>query len=238
MASFKEGVAAPPSAATTQTPDAASRSNDVAGVYPQEEIRSTKEGENLQPGPQPKEAQATVPDANHPQETVADGTKNFPATSANDVAREKPAADVLPAKVVVQKGDSLGKFITQYYPGQEKLGLEATILANPAISREDVIYPGQALNLPRIDVSAQVVQLQDQQFYALYASYYSAASWEGDKPWLEKNQVRFLVRETRESTGRVIHRVFLGGYETVSDLKEAQSRLLQREAGLAGKRHR
>jgi hypothetical protein len=226
VARSKEPVAAPPLAATTQTPDVASRPNEVAGVHPQEETRSTKEGENLPPGPQPKEAQATVPDANHPQETGADATKNFPAASANDVALEKPAAEVLPAKVVVQKGDSLGKFITQYYPGQEKLGLEATILANPEISRENVIYPGQALNLPRIDVSAQAIQLQDQQFYALYGRYYSAASWEGDKPWLEKNQVRFLVRETRESTGRVIHRVFLGGYETVSDLKEAQRRLL------------
>ncbi len=177
-------------------------------------------------GPKLKEAQITVLDANHPQEIAADGTKNLPATSTNDVAREKPAADVLPAKVVVQKGDSLGKIITQYYPGQEKFGLEATILANPEISREDVIYPRQALNLPRINISAQVVQLQDQQFYALYGSYYSSASWEGDKPWLEKHQVRFLVRKTQEFTGRVIHRVFLGGYETASDLKEAQGRLL------------
>lgn len=225
-AGVKERLAAPPSAATTQTPDAASRSNEVAGVYPQEDIRSTKAAENLQPGPKLKEAQITVLDANHPQEIAADGTKNLPATSTNDVAQEKPAADVLPAKIVVQKGDSLGKIITQYYPGQEKLGLEATILANPEISREDVIYPRQALNLPRINISAQVVQLQDQQFYALYGSYYSAASWEGDKPWLEKHRVRFLVRKTREFTGRVIHRVFLGGYETESDLKEAQGRLL------------
>ena len=230
VASLKEGIAAPPSAATTQTPDAASRSNDVAGLSPREEIRPTTEVVNLPPGPQAKEAQITVPDAHPPQEIVAAGIKSSPANFANDVAQEDPAAGALPVQVVVQKGDSIGKIITQYYPGQEKLGLAATILANPEISRKDVIYPGQALNLPRINVSAQVVQLQDQQFYALYGSYYSAASWDGDKPWLEKHQVRFLVRKTREFTGRVIHRVFLGGYETVSDLQEAQGRLLTKRS--------
>jgi Transglycosylase SLT domain/LysM domain len=228
VASFKEPVPAPSPAATTPIPEAAPQSKDVAGVGPQEVIRPTKEAGGLQPGPQPQEVQVTVPEASLPQETGADGTKNLPATSANNVAREIPAAGTLLGQIVVQKGDSLGKIITQYYPKQEKLGLQAIILANPEISREDVIFPGQTLKLPRINVSAQAVQLPDQLRYALYGSYYSAASWEGDKPWLEKNQVRFLVRETRESTGRVIHRVFLGGYEKVSDLMEAQRRLSTR----------
>jgi hypothetical protein len=230
VASLKEGIAAPPSAATAKTPDAAPRSNEVAGLSPREEIRPTTEVVNPPPGPQAQEAPTTVPDAHPPLEIVAAGIKSLPAASANDVAQENPAAGALPVQVVVKKGDSLGKIITQYYPGQERLGLEAAILANPEISREDVLYPGQTLNLPRIHISAQVVQLQDQLFYALYGRYYSAASWEGDKPWLEKHQVRFLVRKTQEFTGRVMHRVFLGGYETVSDLQEAQGRLLTKRS--------
>jgi hypothetical protein len=175
-------------------------------------------------------AQTTVQDAHSPQEIVAAGIKSSPAASADNVGQENPAAGVLPVQVVVKKGDSLGKVITHYYPGQERLGLEAAVLANPEISREDVLYPGQTLNLPRIHVSAQVVQLQDQLFYALYGRYYSAASWEGDQPWLEKHQVRFLVRKTQEFTGRVVHRIFLGGYETVADLQEAQGRLLTKRS--------
>ena len=225
-AGLKESVPAPPPYVTPGVPGAASRSNEVAGVVPQEKVLPTEEEVSLPPGPKPEEAQAAAPDAPHPQESLTPETTTTPATTPEVPPREPPAADPRLAQVVVPQGGSLGKIIAQYYPGQEKLGLRAVILANPEISREDVIQPGQVLNLPRIDVSEQVVHLPDQRLYALYGSYYSAASWEEDKPWLEKNQVRFLVRVTRESTGRVIHRVFLGGYETAEDLKEAQRRLL------------
>jgi hypothetical protein len=225
VASFRESVSVPHPDTTTGIPEAAFCSNEVAGAAPQKRIRSTKEEVSIS-GPKKERARALAPGAHHHHESVATEITTTSTTIQEPPPREPPVAGALPPQVVVQKGESLTKIITQYYPGQEKSGLEAAILANPEISREDVIHPGQVLNLPRINVSEQVLFLHDQRLYALYGSYYSAASWAGDKPWLEKNQVRFLVRVTRESTGRVIYRVFLGGYETAEDLKEAQHRLL------------
>jgi hypothetical protein len=236
-AGFKESVPAPPPDATPGVPGADSRSHEVAGVVPQEKSRPTEEEVSLPLGPKPEEAQAAAPDAPHPQESLTPETTTTLATTPEVPPREPPGAEPWLAQVVVPKGGSLGKIIAQYYPGQEQLGLRAIILANPEISREDVIQPGQVLNLPQIDVSEQVVHLPDQRLYALYGSYYSAASWEGDQPWLEKNQVRFLVRVTRQSTGRVIHRVFLGGYETAEDLKEAQRRLRNKGKEVRQEKH-
>ncbi len=133
--------------------------------------------------------------------------------------------DLLPKQVVANKGESLTKVVTRYYPNQDRTVLNAVILANPEITTENVIHPGQVINLPKINWSEETIQLEDGLLYALYGSYYAAASWQGDKPWLEKNQVRFLVRVTREASGKTIHRIFLGGYEKLADLQEAQKRL-------------
>ncbi len=135
------------------------------------------------------------------------------------------AAGLLPTQVVANKGESLSKIITRHYPEADRMVLDAMVLANPEIDSDNVIHPGQVINLPRIDFQEKTVQLKDGLLYALYGSYYAAASWKGDKPWLEKNQVRFLVRVTREASGKTIHRIFLGGYERLEDLREAQERL-------------
>lgn len=146
-----------------------------------------------------------------------------PEVASKDVDHESPPPDQLPTQVLVSKGEGLSKIIARHYPrGQERTVLNAVILANPKISRENVILPGQAINLPKVNFQEQTVQLQDGLLYALYGSYYSADSWKGDKPWLEKKGVRFLVRVTQEASGRMIHRVFLGGFATLADLHAAQ----------------
>ncbi len=133
--------------------------------------------------------------------------------------------DLLPIQALAEKGKSLTKIISQHYPAANRMVLDAIVLANPEVDSENVIHPGQIINLPKIDFQGKTVQLQDGLLYALYGSYYSVASWNGDKPWLEKNQVRFLVRVTREASGRKIYRIFLGGYEKLTDLQEAQKGL-------------
>jgi hypothetical protein len=142
------------------------------------------------------------------------------------LAPQPSPGHLLPVQVVARKGESLSKIITRYYPDEEKIGLEAVILANPEIHSDDVIYPDQVINVPRIDFSEQTMQLADQRFYALYGRYYSPQSWTEDQPWLEKNQVKFLVRVTTESTGRMIRRIFIGGYETKEGVEEAKRRLI------------
>jgi hypothetical protein len=153
---------------------------------------------------------------------VSEG-KAEPEVDSKDLDHESPPPDLLPTQVLVSKGEGLSKIIARHYPqGQERTVLDAVILANPEINRENVILPGQAINLPKVNFKEQTVQLQDGLLYALYGSYYSAASWKGDKLWLEKKGVRFLVRITRDASGRMIHRVFLGGFATLADLQAAQ----------------
>ena len=146
-----------------------------------------------------------------------------PEVASKKLGHEFPPPDLLPTQVLVSKGEGLSKIIARHYPrGQERTVLDAIILSNPEISRENMILPGQTINLPKVNFQEQTVQLQDGLLYALYGSYYSADSWKGDKPWLEKKGVRFLVRVTQEASGRMIHRVFLGGFATLADLHAAQ----------------
>ncbi len=161
-----------------------------------------------------------------PQAPPLEPPRGFPLSNLPVPGENSDPADFLPARVVANKGEGLNKIMARHYPrGQEGTVLNALILANPEISSDNVIYPGQVIDLPKIDFQAQTVQLRDGKLYALYGSYYAAASWKGDEPWLEKSQVHYLVRITRESSGRMIHRVFLGGYENLADLEEAHQRL-------------
>ena len=97
----------------------------------------------------------------------------------------------------------------------------AIILANPEIYKDDFIYSGQVLKLPKLDSTDKSIQLQDNLFYILYGRYYSDADLTKDTLWLNKNKVRYLVRSTKDSKGRNVSRVILGGYETKDDLEKA-----------------
>jgi len=136
---------------------------------------------------------------------------------------EPTPAQVPPAasQLIAQAGESLGRLANRSYPANNKLGLEALILANPEIDNEDKIFPGQTLYLSEINFPKETIRLKDQRFYAIYGRYKSAASLKEDTSWLEKKQVHFVIRDTKGARGMVVHRVFLGGYETEEELAEA-----------------
>ena len=203
--------------------DTATGSQEVAASGTTEARPQANAVVDLPPAPKPSD-QVLVSDTSHLEGSqVALTSTPAPAPKPQPYWSLTPGG--LPAQVVVQKGDNISKLIAKHYPGQEKLGLLGPILANPEFNTEGMLYPGQVLTFPRINVTDQTVELQDQKLYALYGIYYSAASWEGDKSRLEKNQVRFLVRVSRDANGRVVHRIFMEGYETVAALKEAQDQL-------------
>ena len=67
----------------------------------------------------------------------------------------------------------------------------------------------------------ETIRRKDQRFYAIYGRYQSAAILKIDTSWLEKKQVHFVIRDTKGDRGIVVHRLFLGGYETEEELAEA-----------------
>ena len=146
-----------------------------------------------------------------------------------------PAAEPAPPQVppaarqlVVQVGEGLSQIANQRYPADNQLGLDALILANPEINDIDKIFPGQVLYLPEIDLPKETIRLKDQRFYAIYGHYQSGASLKIDTSWLEKKQVHFFIRDTKGNRGIVVHRVFVGGYETAEELAEALQSLISK----------
>ncbi len=122
----------------------------------------------------------------------------------------------------------MSQIANQRYPADNQLGLDALILANPEINDIDKIFPGQVLYLPEIDLPKETIRLKDQRFYAIYGHYQSGASLKIDTSWLEKKQVHFFIRDTKGNRGIVVHRVFVGGYETAEELAEALQSLISK----------
>jgi hypothetical protein len=147
--------------------------------------------------------------------------ENIPAKGASLPAQDPLASAPQSLRIKIKKGESLGGIIAHHYPGNTQIGLVAVILANPEIHKDDFIHSGQVLKLPKLDPKDKTIQLQDNLFYGFYGSYYSAADLKRDTLWLNKKQIRFLVRSTQDSKGKNINRVILGGYETKSDIEEA-----------------
>jgi LysM repeat protein len=164
-----------------------------------DEINRTKKEEQAKPQGPPLELGGTPPPSPEP-------------------APQVPPA---PSQLIAQAGDSLGRIANRSYPADNRLGLDALILANPEIDNEGKIFPGQVLFLPEINFPKETIRLKDQRFYAIYGHYQSASSFKIDTSWLEKKQVHFVIRDTTGPRGIVVHRVFLGGYETAEELAEA-----------------
>ena len=143
----------------------------------------------------------------------------------------RPEESVPHAKWVVRSNESLTKIVTGHYRDYEQIGLEAVILANPAISNGDVITPGQILSLPKINHTTGEIELPDKTLYALYGIYTSAASLTNDLAWLAKRDIRYEVREIRGPNGVMLNHVFLGGYQKSQELQEARKRVRTRARG-------
>jgi len=102
------------------------------------------------------------------------------------------------------------------------MGLVAVILANPTIASEDRIHPGQILYLPEINLAKRTIRLADNLLYAIYGTYLNAEDLKKDATWLEKKEVHFVVRDTKDSSGNAVHRVLLGGYANEDELEKAR----------------
>jgi hypothetical protein len=75
--------------------------------------------------------------------------------------------------------------------------------------------------LPEINFAQQTIRLENRLLYAIYGIYLSAANLKEDATWLAKKKVHFVVRETKDSRGKTVYRVFLGGYATAEELAKA-----------------
>jgi hypothetical protein len=166
------------------------------------------------PGEKP-EAPAVLPDEgkSHPE--------NRPAQDAPLPAQDPLASAARSVQIEIKKGESLGRIVAHHYPGNKQLGLVAIILANPIIYKDDFIHSGQVLKLPKLDSKDKTIQLQDNLFYSFYGSYYSDADLKKYTLWLNKKQIRFLVRSTKDSKGKEVNRIILGGYETKDNIAKA-----------------
>jgi hypothetical protein len=105
------------------------------------------------------------------------------------------------------------------------MGLLAILVANSNDIKDDMIHPGQTLHLPKVKLAGQVMQLDDNLFYAPYGRYSSPESLRDNTAWLKKKQVRFLVIRSRDSQGKSFHRVVFGGYGQETELQEAFSKM-------------
>jgi hypothetical protein len=101
------------------------------------------------------------------------------------------------------------------------MGLLAILVANRNDIKNDLIHPGQTLHLPKVKLAGEMMQLDDNLFYAPYGRYYSLESLRTDTTGLKKKQVRFLVIRSRDSQGKSFHRVVFGGYGQETELQEA-----------------
>lgn len=122
----------------------------------------------------------------------------------------------------VTAGDhSLTKIVAAHYPDNEKFGFVAVILANPQITEENLIYPGQMLLLPKINKNNNIIKLNDNLYYLLYNRYNYVQQLNKTVSMLKGLNIRFVIRQTQQETAGKVYRVYLGGYEREDDLKEA-----------------
>ena len=68
------------------------------------------------------------------------------------------------------------------------------MLANPEISNNYLIYAGQVLKLPQLDPTDKIIKLQDNFYYGLYGRYYSDKDFKKHTLWLDKKNVKYLVK--------------------------------------------
>ena len=152
-----------------------------------------------------------------------------PQDTLNEVGRgSAPSPGASPARVssastelIIKAGDNLSHIVSRNYPDNKKLGLIALILANPGLTNENNILPGQALDLPGINSDKGTIRLRDNLFYAVYGHYLTSESLKKDTSWLEKQNVHFVLRDAKDSKRNVVYRVFLGGYATEAELEKA-----------------
>jgi hypothetical protein len=127
-----------------------------------------------------------------------------------------------PTVYQVAPGEGILKIVATYYPDNKEIGYDAIILANPEITNEDNLYPGQKLSLPQIDKSNNAITLENNEHFAIFKQYYNSSDKEKAVSKLKELQMPFVARETRVQ-GVKVFRIFLGGYASIDGLKKAVS---------------
>ncbi|MDD3579450.1 MAG: AAA family ATPase [Desulfobacca sp.] len=176
---------------------------------------------------------AATDSSSSPPTVSQDTSKAAPETiSAGDTGVKSTVSDSttvnFPEPIKVRANDNLTKIASTHYPDDVDLGLEAILLANPETTNEDLIYPGQKLNLPLINPADQTIILREHLFYGAYGRYFSMSSLQKTLSWLSQQGVRYLVVNTKTYQGGITHRVLIGGYENRQDLDKALQRLKAR----------
>jgi hypothetical protein len=116
---------------------------------------------------------------------------------------------------------NLTKIAAKHYKDKKAIGFVAIILANPQLTDEDSIFPGQELLLPKVKPNEKVIILNDNLHYLLYNRYSDISLVKKTLSKLTERKVRFQVRETHNIDAGNIYRLFLGGYEREEDLTAA-----------------
>jgi len=185
------------------------------------EPKNSPEGElvsnrkNLPKPEEKKEAPSVLPDEG--KSSIA----NIRAKSGPSAALESLAISTQPSQIEIKKGESLSIVISKYYPKNQQIGLVAIMLANPEISEDYLIFAGQILKLPQFDPTDKIIKLQNNLCYSLYGRFYSVKELNKSKSWLNKNNIKYLVWNTKDAKKKAIHLVIFGGYEKKDDLKIA-----------------
>ena len=168
---------------------------------------------NLPKPEEKKEAPSVLPD---------EGKSPYANITAKVAPPSEPESLVIsthPSQIEIKKGESLSLIIARYYAKNQQSGLVAIMLANPEITNNYFIYAGQVIKLPQLDLTDNIIKLQDNHYYKLYGQYYSENDFKKHTIWLDKKNVKFIVRNTKDISGKNVHLVILGGYEKKEDLK-------------------
>jgi type II secretory pathway predicted ATPase ExeA len=197
-------------------------SNPAPATVPQPQPPTqTAEQALPQPEPAPQTPQAPpVPAATGPTPSAATVP---PVPPAGEPPAEPESGQPTTYKVAPQ--DGLLKIVTTYYPDNKDIGYDAVILANPRISNEDYIYPGQTLTLPKVNNSNNIITLGSKEYFKTYGVYYSSAEVARATAKLKELELHFVVRATEIPGEGKIYRVFLGSYDSPEELKKAMAEL-------------
>jgi type II secretory pathway predicted ATPase ExeA len=200
-----------PLASTAQIPSA-----PITAARPPEQDQTGPRAVG-QPALSPPNLQASqTPEASQPlQEAGA-----VPAPQPGNKAAE-PKTSTSTTYRLTPEDVNLMKVVAKHYSDNKTIGFVAIILANPQITDEDLIFPGQELFLPKVKPNGKVITLNDNQHYLLYNRYSDVSAFKKTVAKLHQRQVRFQHRQTHNIAAGIIYRIFLGGYEREDDLMNA-----------------
>jgi hypothetical protein len=183
-------------------------------IAPEGKLVSNSSNRTDLPKPEEKkEAPAVLPDERKSP------AANIPAEVAPSHEPESLAISTEPSQIIIKKGESLSRIIAKHYPTNQQIGLAAIMLANREISKNNMIYAGQILNLPQLYPTDKIIKLSDNLYYGFYGSYSSDKDLKDHTLWLDKKNIKFLVINSNDVKKKNVQLVILGGYDKKEDLK-------------------